>query len=272
VDFSFEHPIEEIGRVLYAVLLKHLGLGYVLLPTFKKVNILYKEPRVRTLVKKVIKDLKCGRHTSEIQKPEDIVNATIQSQSERHKSNEDVSKSTMKKTASDGKISESKSETDDVNNEIKNGTQKTPESRTESINSNSVKVEPKNAKSCVELEDKWNVEKIENDARTEQSEEDKEKKLEDDIALSGIVSKLTEKQMKKVCSENLELMSSILDFVMQDTCDVEILRKAMYFQVRFSVLSVVHEGAFAVKQKMSKLNCFGNVRRWRPLRTLDAPE
>uniref|UniRef100_A0A6P7FTJ3 HECT-type E3 ubiquitin transferase n=1 Tax=Diabrotica virgifera virgifera TaxID=50390 RepID=A0A6P7FTJ3_DIAVI len=32
VDFSFEHPIEEIGRVLYAVLLKHLGLGFVLLP------------------------------------------------------------------------------------------------------------------------------------------------------------------------------------------------------------------------------------------------
>lgn len=32
LDFSFEHPIEEIGRVLYAVLLKHLGLGYVLLP------------------------------------------------------------------------------------------------------------------------------------------------------------------------------------------------------------------------------------------------
>lgn len=32
MDFSFEHPIEEIGRVLYAVLLKHLGLGYVLLP------------------------------------------------------------------------------------------------------------------------------------------------------------------------------------------------------------------------------------------------
>lgn len=32
VDFSFEHPIEEIGRVLYAVLIKHLGLGYVLIP------------------------------------------------------------------------------------------------------------------------------------------------------------------------------------------------------------------------------------------------
>lgn len=32
LDFSFEHPIEEIGRVLYAVLLKHLGLVYVLFP------------------------------------------------------------------------------------------------------------------------------------------------------------------------------------------------------------------------------------------------
>lgn len=32
VDFSFEHPVEEIGRVLFAVLLKHLGLGYILIP------------------------------------------------------------------------------------------------------------------------------------------------------------------------------------------------------------------------------------------------
>lgn len=32
VDFSFEHTVEEIGRVLFAVLLKHLGLGYVLIP------------------------------------------------------------------------------------------------------------------------------------------------------------------------------------------------------------------------------------------------
>lgn len=32
MDFSFEHPIEEIARVLYAVLIKHLGLGYILIP------------------------------------------------------------------------------------------------------------------------------------------------------------------------------------------------------------------------------------------------
>ncbi|KAJ8985747.1 hypothetical protein NQ317_014400 [Molorchus minor] len=286
VDFSFEHPIEEIGRVLYAVLLKHLGLGYVLLPileayasqpsvkipkivgdviravhqakwgliktrqevnksykeicipllekcrfllyevkpavsvemqAFKKVNILYKEPRVRALVKKVIKDLKCGRHTSEIQKPEDIVNATIQSQSvERHKSSEDISKGTMKKTSSEGKISETKSETDDVNNEIKNGGQK-PNSETrvmtDSYNSNASK--PKELKT-----------------ELDENQQDKEKKLENQQALSNIVAKLTEKQMKKVCSENLGILHAILDFIMKSVCDIECLRKVMYNQVK----------------------------------------
>lgn len=38
VDFSFEHPIEEIGRVLFAVLIKHIGLGYILLPTLETCN------------------------------------------------------------------------------------------------------------------------------------------------------------------------------------------------------------------------------------------
>lgn len=72
----------------------------------------------------VIKELKCGRHTSDIQKPEDIVNATIQSQSIERKSHEDLVKQAMKRAPSEGKIAESKSETDDMNNEIKNGAQK----------------------------------------------------------------------------------------------------------------------------------------------------
>ncbi|CAH0559020.1 unnamed protein product [Brassicogethes aeneus] len=311
VDFSFEHPIEEIGRVLCAVLLKHLGLGYVLLPildaynsqpnlkipkaisemlklvhtakwnliktrqevnksykeicipllekcrfllyevkpaisteteAFKKVNVLYKEPRVRTLVRKVIKDLKCGRHTSEIQKPEDIVNATIQSQSiEKHKSMEDISKSTMKKTSSDGKISESKSETDDVNNEIKNGAQKAAvESRamSESLNnsSNTSKPDQRITRNSTtdfktELDEKWTVKNVESLPIIEQVE-DKEKKIESQIALNNIICKLNEKKMKKVCSENIGLMNSIRDFVLHATCDVEILRKIMYYQVK----------------------------------------
>ncbi|KAF7266968.1 hypothetical protein GWI33_019752 [Rhynchophorus ferrugineus] len=301
VDFSFEHPVEEIGRVLFAVLLKHLGLGYILLPildayssqpnslkvpkpisemirlvhqtkwnliksrqeasksykeicipllekcrfllyevkpaisvemeAYKKVNVLYKEPRVRALVKKVIKDLKCGRHTSDIQKPEDIVNATIQSQSVERKTHDDLVKS-IKKVPSEGKIAESKSETDDMNNEIKNAAQKAESKNvlTDSFTSNSSKNVVEDLKA--DLDEKWNVERHENVLRIEINDEDKEKKIENDAALAGIISKLTEKQMAKVCIDNLGLMTSILEFVIHSTCDVDVLRKVMYFQVK----------------------------------------
>ncbi|XP_044756400.1 E3 ubiquitin-protein ligase HERC2 [Coccinella septempunctata] len=331
MDFSFEHPIEEIARVLYAVLIKHLGLGYILLPildayssqpndftrmpkalgemikavhnlkwtlikarqehnksykeicipllekcrylfyevkpaisveteAFKKVNILYKEPRVRTLVRKVIKDLKCGSHTSEIQKPEDIVNATIQSQSlDRHKSSEDITKSSMKRTSSDGKVNESKSETDDVNNEIKKAS---AESRAlvDSLNSNSSNSKcdqniTKNSEHKTEIEEKWNVENME--PKLEQGDTLKEKKSENEIALQSIVNKLTEKQMKKISNENIGLISNIIDFV-QTNCDVESLRKAMYCQVRR--YKIRKEGLDLMKHLLNKTDLLTSVK------------
>lgn len=205
---------------------------------FKKVNILYKEPRVRTLVRKVIKDLKCGRHTSEIQKPEDIVNATIQSQSlERHKSNEDVSRSTIKKTNSDGKLAESKSENDDVNNEIKNGAQRgSVDSRiSDGSRTQAAKPEQKSTGNYTEIkaeqEDKWNQEKLDNGYKTETVSQDKEKKLERQLALNKTVVKLVEKQMKKVSSENMSVISCLMEFILQSSCDIEVLRKIMHNQV-----------------------------------------
>ncbi|KAF5273445.1 hypothetical protein FQA39_LY07462 [Lamprigera yunnana] len=308
VDFSFEHPVEEIGRVMYAVILKHLGLGYILLPildaylvqpsvklpkplaemvkqvhaakwrlikarqelnrsykevcipvlekcrfllyevkstislemeAFKNVNVLYREPRVKTLIKKVIKHLKCGRHTSDIQKPEDIVNATIQSQCiERHKSVDDISK--LKKCTSDGKITESKIDTDDVNNEIKNGADKsTAECKTDSYITNSTKHnnEQRQHNNCTnlktELEEKLNAEKLANEFRVEQSDEEKQKKIENEVTLNNLLNKLMEKKMRKICCENLNLINSILEFVVQDNnCDIDVLRKAMYWQIK----------------------------------------
>lgn len=35
-EFSFDHPVEEIGRVLLAVLIKHQGLGYHVLSLIDK--------------------------------------------------------------------------------------------------------------------------------------------------------------------------------------------------------------------------------------------
>ncbi|KAK9875132.1 hypothetical protein WA026_005925 [Henosepilachna vigintioctopunctata] len=304
MDFSFEHPIEEITRVLYAVLIKHLGLGYILLPildaytsqpnsapkipkplpemmkavhnakwaliktrqennksykeicipllekcrflfyevkpsvsveteAFKKVNILYKEPRVRTLVRKVIRELKCGSHTSEIQKPEDIVNATIQSQSmERHKSSEDLTKSAMRRSCSEGKVNETKSETDDVNNEIKKASAG-GRALVDSLNSNSSRCDQKNAKNTehkAEIEEKWNAERAE--PKLEQGDTIKEKRLENEMALHGIINKFTEKKMRSVAIENIGLINHIIEFVLQKCCDIDSLRRAMYCQVK----------------------------------------
>ncbi|KAL3277032.1 hypothetical protein HHI36_012394 [Cryptolaemus montrouzieri] len=280
MDFSFEHPIEEIARVLYAVLIKHLGLGYILLPildayssqpntgtkipkclaemiksvhntkwalikarqensksykeicipllekcrflfyevkpaisveteAFKKVNILYKEPRVRTLVKKVIKDLKCGSHTSEIQKPEDIVNATIQSQSlDRHKSNEDITSA------------ESRALVDSLNS---NTSKSDPNGKSDQTH--------KNSEHKTEIEEKWNVENM-GEPKLEQGDTVKEEKHKNEVVLLGIINKLTEKQMFRVSSENIGLINNIIEFVVQKNCDIESLRKAMHCQVR----------------------------------------
>lgn len=202
---------------------------------YKKVNILYREPRVKALVKKVIKELKCGRHTSDIQKPEDIVNATIQSQGlDRRRSNEDLHKSSINRCSSDGKITESKSDTEEVNKEIKNGSEKNTVERvmTDSFNSTSKNTTHKNCMDLkTELEEKWNTETNENDQR--QNEEEKIKKLESNIALSNLLFKLTEKEMKKISSDNLEMMTLILDFLTLDnSCEIEVLRRAMYCQVK----------------------------------------
>lgn len=206
---------------------------------FKKINVLHREPRVKTLVKKVIKDLKCGSHTSDIQKPEDIVNARLQSQSiEKNRCN-DEAKPNMKKCSSDGKLHDSKSDADDANNAIKNG------ATTDSFHSNGSKhsATPKN---CIdlksELEEKWNLEKLGGENYLEQNEEDKQKKVLNDLSLCTSLNKLLEKQMKRISSENVGLMSGILEFVTNDTCDIESLRKAMYCQVRIKV-----DSAFSVK-------------------------
>lgn len=202
--------------------------------SFKKINVLHRESRVKTLVKKIIKDLKCGSHTSDIQKPEDIVNARLQSQSiERNKINDDAVKTTMKKCSSDGKLHDSKSDADDANNMIKNGSVEV-RTMTDSFHSNTSKhsTTPKN---CIdlksELEEKWNLEKIATENCLEENEEDKQKKILNDLNLSNLLNKLMEKQMKKLSTENLGLMSIILEFVTNDSCDVESLRKAMYCQV-----------------------------------------
>lgn len=213
---------------------------------FKKINILHREPRVKTLVKKIIKDLKCGRHTSDIQKPEDIVNASIQLQSVESK------RVSMRKCVSDGKIHDSKSDADEANNVIKN---EAVEARnmSDSFHSNSSKnsTTPKNCLDLKsELEEKWNLEKLGGENNIEQNDEDKQRKILNDIGLCNLLNKLIEKQMRKISTENVNLMSTILDFVTNDCCDIESLRKAMYCQVKRS--KIRKEGLQVMKHLLNQ--------------------
>lgn len=156
---------------------------------------------------------------------------------DKHKSNEDLAKNSSMKKSAECCGSESKIETDEVNNEIKNGTDKMTAERTMSDSLNTNASAQRSTKNCTdlktELEQKWNESKNQNDSKMSESQEEKEKKLESNIALTSLIVKLSEKQMKKVTSNSGPLMTSILDFVTQDlNCDIEILRKAMYCQVR----------------------------------------
>lgn len=203
---------------------------------FKKVNVLYKEPRVKTLVKKIIKNLKCGSHTSEIQKPEDIVNASIQSQSvERHRTT--TEESMMKNCPSDSKCSsEAKSDTDDVNNGIKNGVGKSAtdsKSSADSKNTTGQKNAQKNSSETKCEEAKLKLENSSNELKEDTSaDKPKERTAENRQLLNSLVNKITDKQIKNLQGDNPKLMNAILEFVTQDNqCDIDTLRRAMYCQV-----------------------------------------
>ncbi|XP_025832237.1 E3 ubiquitin-protein ligase HERC2 [Agrilus planipennis] len=323
VDFSFEHPVEEIGRVLCAVLLKHLGLGYVLLPildsyltqadfkiskpiadmikvvhdtkwklikvrqelnrsykevcipvlercrfllyevkpavsiemdAYNKINVLHKEPRVKTLIRKVIRELKCGKLKFDIYKPEDIVNATIQSQSQ--KCTEDIQK-INKSSTSDIRNSETKTEADDFNNEIKNSGVIENRIHSDAIHYNASKCcDQKSIKNRTdlktELEEKLHSsEKRDSAVCNQVLQEEKYKRIESEILLSNILSKIMEKRVQKTFLEKANLMYNIVDFLTKDhVCDIDVLRKAMYSQVKRCKFR--KEGLLLVKYLLEK--------------------
>lgn len=324
VDFSFDHPVEEIGRVLYAVIIKHVGLSYMLLPfldsylqqqhpkmqkylidmiklihttkwnlvkirqeqnrsykevcipvlercrfllyevrstislemhAYKKINVLHKEARVKTLVKKIIKNLRCGVHTSEIQKPEDIVNASIQSQSvERNRST----------TADEAEMRLSgnvvKNDTDGVNNEIKNATGgkvNIAKAATDSKNTAEQRQsQQKNVQDTKSEETKLKLEKSLNESKEDLTAD---KCKENKQALNGIINKITEKQIKSMQEENPKLMNFIIDFVVQDSqCDMDTLRRAMYSQVQRC--RIRKEGIEIMNQLLKRNNLIPSVK------------
>lgn len=275
-EFSPDHPIQELERLLTAVFIRHQGLGILVLAVLdrelsgvsnkppkpvvdifrtvyqtkwtlirtrqqlnrsykevcapmlercrfllyevrpaismeqnglQKLCILHKYPRFKTLVKRIINDMRNARKQLESGKPEDILNVTIQSQntSIRLQSQDDMNIESP----------ECIPQTDGVSIENK------------TVPSNENLVEIGSGDRMYGYQEKT----LPNDdakTPTNESENLKNRKLETAF-IDDVIQKLS---CRDTSESNTSVMSEICEFVMVDLIDVETLRRAMYCQVQ----------------------------------------
>lgn len=265
VDFSIEHPVEEVGRLLTAVLIKHLYLGSIVLSLIEKelrnepideipkqlcdviktvhnakwnlikirqekncsykevctpmldrcrfllhdvraatsyeikalrrLQLLYTTPRWKRTVKKLIADFRAGK-SAPTSKPEDILNASIQSQGG------DVKKK-QKIDEEHEEVATSVQEDDDVQKELDN------QSESQIINNLLILSEKNHPISLNE--------------------------------------------------DSMSMANSVVDFVTQEDCpNIEVLRKAMYSQIERAEIRL--KGLEMISELFRKSNLIASVK------------
>lgn len=162
----------------------------------KHLNILYKSPRFKTYVQRIINEMRNKKNL----KPDDILNVSIQSQAlKKNFSNENLTKT------------EEPLENKNISNE------------------NLVEI---GSGDCNVFTEK----KIPDDIKTPTNDTNdffkKQKILEAEQFINDVISKLSEKCLIEAETNNNGVMQQIVEFVMQEICDVETLRRAMYCQVQ----------------------------------------
>lgn len=91
-----------------------------------------------------------------------------------------------------------------------------------------------NTKTCGEVkvqDEKWTIEKTETETKIETIQQIRERKLKDIITVNEVVTRMTEKGVKRVSGESMDVMQSILDFVLNCNFNVDLIRKIMHHQV-----------------------------------------
>lgn len=161
----------------------------------KRLNILYKSPRFKTYAQKIINEMRNKKNL----KPDDILNVSIQSHAlKKNFSNENLTKSENFCNLDLPETIENKN----VSNE-----------------------------NLVEIE-----KKIPDDIKTPTNDSNdffkKQKILEAEQFINDVISKLSEKCLIEAETNNNGVATQIVEFVMQEICDVETLRRAMYCQVQ----------------------------------------
>lgn len=183
-----------------------------------RLNILHKPPRFKQLVRRIIAEIQSSTRKMHhaCAKPDDILNVTIQSQQiQKNQSNDN-----LRKIASTEHLSVAPTNQQTITTAT---TELLPPQKYSAENLllelNSTVVDDSNML----------TEKIDG------KQTGKQKSLEnDELFINTVIAKMSEKCVR-VCEHgrpSSQVMALIVDFVLQDACDVETLRRAMYCQVQ----------------------------------------
>lgn len=221
---------------------------------FKRTKILHRTPRFKAFVHKVIADMReSKKHLECAAKLEDILNVTIQSQTAsfttKYQSVENLSGSIHIDKPNSESSEHVKNAVDDVQSDIQNEVIN-DEKLMKDTKTVDLITEKKPAQTNEENNDesaKFTTNEIENNAAATKRHTTKSHyagEQSDEQFINDVITKLTEKCIvSKLSEENnvsnqsqtidvAKSMSLIVDFVLQDACDVETLRRAMYCQVQ----------------------------------------
>ncbi|XP_019845780.2 probable E3 ubiquitin-protein ligase HERC2 [Bactrocera dorsalis] len=194
----------------------------------RKLPILHRLPRFKHVVRRIITEMRMAKKQLACAKPEDILNVTIQSQNVAQKLNQ----SHESLLQSDGAASEAVEKDSGIgtadSSSLASATVLIPPLRGNLSNENLLDGGDNNV---ILSERKPSNEEIKLQANELDFDEDK-KPADDEPRLNNdLLRKLREKWYFSG-ELNVPIMQEIVEFVMQEVCDVETVRRAMYCQVQ----------------------------------------
>lgn len=207
---------------------------------FNRLKILHKTPRFKAFVHRMIADMRASKKLLECAKLEDILNVTIQSQTASYtakvQSVENLSGSMHIDKTHSGSIDNLKTPIDDI------------EQNCEAIIDHKLMKDTKTVDIIVDKVNEDNNDELgktpTNDMENNIAAAAKAQFKNDEQFINDVIMKLSEKcivsKLTKAAFDGgvpsvmdvSKTMSMIVDFVLQDNCDVETLRRAMYCQVQ----------------------------------------
>lgn len=195
-----------------------------------RLNILHREPRFRTLVRRIIAEIRLARKMSrDGSKPDDILNVTIQSQSLQNKntlSNEALQTRSLTASTNENQMATPPNQHRSTENLL----------ATNSGDSDSnVLTEKSTAEAGGAAESTVKPIPATVSTANQQTQNHRDKSIDsDEQFINNVIARMSEKCIR--VSENgppvATVMSLIVDYVLQDAGDVETLRRAMYCQVQ----------------------------------------